>query len=364
MDLKFSRAEIIIFITSFLTFKIYTSYPSFIYKDSATSAWIVVILSTLIMLLIWWIFWSFLKKYSCGNFLSLMQRSFGRKLYFILTVILVLYVFASLSLWTFNSVGIIKLAFYERSPMIFVLLFYILTSVYGASVGMRPIIIASSATFVFVILSLISLIFGSSEYYGSYTNLFPAMGLGVKNTIIQSLIYTNIFDDFIFFIFTVSFDNKKEDIYRMGNIVILTSGILIFIFTVIYQILVPYPTGGTYIFPYEELSRVSVNNTFSVFLNFILIFVIISGFFVYISYKLHFISVLLSSILKPYMKNISYRKLALPVGILLAVTCLLQKDILRNLDLLYANRLIALVFAFIFPLITFISAKIRGVDMS
>lgn len=364
MNSNFSKAEIIIFITSFLTFKIYTSYPSFIYKDSATSAWVVVILSTLIMFLIWRIFWSFLKKYSKGNFSELMRRSFGKKLYSVLTIIIALYVFASLSVWTFNSAGIIKLAFYERAPVLFVLLFYVLTSVYGASVGVRPIIIAASVTFIFVILSLISLIFGSSEYYGSYTNLFPAMGLGVKNTLFQSLVYTNIFDDFIFFTFAISFENKKEDIYKMGNIIILISGVCILIFTMIYQLLIPYPTGGTYIFPYEELSRASVNNTFSVFLNFILIFIIISGFFVYISYKLHFVSVLLSGIVKPYAEGVTYKNLVIPLGILLAVACLMQRDILNNLDLLYANRIIASVFAFLLPLLTFILARIRGVDMS
>lgn len=364
MELNLSKTKLVIFITGLLTFKIFTSYPSFIYRDSASSAWIVVILSTVIMFVIWRILWSFCKNYSSGNFFELMKKSYGEKLYFIICLVLGIYMLLSLSIWMYNSVEIIKLSFYERSPVFFVLMFYIAISIYGAFLGMRPIITASTVIILFVFLSLICLFCGSAEYYDYYTNLFPVMGFGVKNTILQSLVYTNIFDDFIFLLFMISFENKKEDIYKVGNVVILLSGICITVFTIIYQLSMPYPMGGTYIFPYEELTRMSINNRFFVFFNFILIFIIISSFFVYISYKLYFISGLFSSILKPCVKNISYKKLVLPLGILLTAFSMAQQSILKNLMLLYINRIFILVFTFLFPLVTFLVARIRGVDMS
>ncbi len=226
--MKIKNKTLLFATVNFTTVKIFAFASQSIVSIGKNSAWIVVLLNTLISALSFFIIYSLYNKKGKKDIFNLCNPFFRK----IISLLIFSYlIFTAGITLKFLIQGVIR-NFMPESPSLFIAAFFIIPVIYGAGRGINSnlslsLIISPILAFT-IIVSIVML-----PYY-DFTNLFPL--LGENNFYIKSLYAFNIFSDFLPFILLMPYLENKEKTLKSGLWAIFISG-AICLLVVICQIL-------------------------------------------------------------------------------------------------------------------------------
>ncbi len=238
---KIGSIEAIFFVLIVITNKIILNIPKTIISSCGTSAWINVIfisifaiLFTLLIVKLFKRFESYdifdISKYLGGNFLKNLC-AIGYLFIFILVSAIMLRDFSE------N----LKLIYYSKSPLIFIMLFFIIGAVIGNKLGFKAIVKTNLLIMPIVIISILVILLASLKNMVPQ-RLLPILGNGINKTFISG--FSNIFSysglTYLFLLMPYLKDSKKFK--KISIISIIISSIYLFLSVICLLLASPYIT--------------------------------------------------------------------------------------------------------------------------
>ena len=166
-----------------------TSY--FAYKIRANAAWILPIVSGLIILVPFLFLLSLLKLYKSKSLIDIVYHLTGKFFGFVIVLSLLLISFEYLIISTRDYTDILSTMFYLKTPMKYLLIMLIVSSIYIASKGIN--VVGSLCWFTYPILQVVVLFLITTIWKQlDFNYLFPFGGPGIKLILKEGFTYTSI----------------------------------------------------------------------------------------------------------------------------------------------------------------------------
>ncbi len=223
---------------------------------SSTAAWIHILLSTLIALVLFYIIKKSSGKTEVYDIFDTTEYAFSK-------VGLILFgIFLSV-IQIMNFVIVLKAycttittVTLTNSSNFFVLVFILSTLVASGYLGIKSVTKLSSVSFFVIILFLALLIVFDIPNF-EYDNIFPIFGSGIDG-FLQSYKNVGFFNELIFLFFLIPVLKNKNDVWKIGTKSIIISSVIITSLTLVFTLIIPYPVNTRYYLPVFEITS-SVN---------------------------------------------------------------------------------------------------------
>lgn len=236
---KMGLFEAILFILVVITNKIILNLPKNIISECSSSSWIniiyISIFAILFTLLIVKLFQKFegydifdVSEFLGGNFLKKFC-GIGYLLIFILASALVLRDFSET----------LKIIYYSNSPLIFIMLFFIIGSIIGNRLGFKAIVKTNLFIMPIVIISIL-LILGSSFKKFEFQRLFPILGNGIDKTFISGLSNIFSYSGLTYLFLIMPYLKNCKQFKKISISCIIVSSIYLFLSVICLILVFPY----------------------------------------------------------------------------------------------------------------------------
>lgn len=187
---KIGKLEAIFLMLIVITNKIILNLPKTIILKSGTSAWINVIYISVIAILFTLLIVKLFEKFKGYSIIDVSNYLGGGFLKTICGIIYILafVLIASIVLRDFSET--LKLIYYTNSPIIFIMLFFIIATVVGNKLGFKAIVKTNLIIMPLIILTILVILFSSFKNFVP-ERLFPILGYGVDETFFSG--FSNLF---------------------------------------------------------------------------------------------------------------------------------------------------------------------------
>lgn len=253
-DGKIGFREFVTLIIICLGMKVTDTTPVLLTKLGLNTAWILPIISGLVILIPILCLLSLLKLYSDKNLIDIIYHLTGKLLGSILVFILLILTLQYIIIGVRSYSDIINTLFYLKTPTYVILILLIVSSCYIASKGFN--IIGSLSWIIYFSLQIIApllIILLWKDFNFSY--LYPIGGPGIITLLKEGTSHTTILGEFIIFaVFFPMVRSFKE--YKKATLIgLFISVIQLSIFMIIYLSVYGFPTLSVLNYPYQQLTR-------------------------------------------------------------------------------------------------------------
>jgi spore germination protein KB len=249
-----SNAELAFILIFLAGAKIFGFGPTATISRTGSSAWLALVISTLLALVgLWgWLKWAHLTGKS--GFVASLRQTLGHFLGDLVAVV-VLAVFVlgiSLSIRIFAGGAVIGLL--PKFPLEILIVMSILSAIYSAWLGLE--VVGRCATFFFPlsILSIIAIVLGSKDLL-VFSNLMPVFGLGVKETLLTGLIDTGLLVPLSAAMVLKPYMRRKKDLEKGSYMGAIAAGAALVIGAMLVTMAFPYPLGSRKVEPLGVITR-------------------------------------------------------------------------------------------------------------
>ncbi|WP_281890240.1 GerAB/ArcD/ProY family transporter [Paenibacillus sp. YYML68] len=339
--------------------KVSDTTPALLYQAGLTAAWLIPLLSLLIIAGPLLLLQHLLKRYNVG-LIELLYKLTGRYVGFIIGMSAFTIMFWGTVVNSRSYADIVNFMFYPKTPLIILYTLLIAASCYIASKGLETLGRTSWVIIPYVIgvyLILVALVRKDIEL----ANLAPYMGPGFGQVAVSSFKYSSIFAEvFLLSIFYPCVRSDKE--YRYANWLGLgTVVLLMMLFLIIFVAVFDFHSTRKEAFPFQHLTRFAdigpyIQHIEALFLGFwVMAGVVHFGIYIYI----------VTAILGQTLKLDKWEPLLLPMSGLILFTGMLPENITATL-LLSRERLLFLasLFFIVLPLLLSLLNMVRRRSIS
>lgn len=238
---KIGTLEAIFFVLIVITNKIILNTPKFIITSCGTSAWINVIYISIIALLFTLLVAKLFKRFEGYNILDISKYLGGNflKIFSSIGYLILLVLISAVMLRDFSEN--LKLIYYPNSPLIFIMLFFVIGTVIGNKLGFKAIMKTNLIIMPIVTISILVILFSSLKNM-EIERLFPILGNGFDETFISG--FSNVFSysgiAYLFLIMPYLKDSKKFK--KISIISIIISSLFLFFSVLCLLLASPYIT--------------------------------------------------------------------------------------------------------------------------
>ena len=336
MGVQLSKKECIFFICLVMFNKFILSFPSILIYVTGTGTLINFIYVGIIVLGFIWIINKCFKNFPNSDILDISKTLGGKFLKTIVGIIYMLLFFTILLTFLLDFVNLLKSIYYQNSPIIFILLFFIVGILVSNLIGFNSIIKMINLLFPIILLSIFISFIGTIDNF-TIDKLTPILGYNYRTTFVDGLVNIFTFSFITFYFFLQPLLRNPEDFKKVSYISFFISFALLFITICSILTLLPIASTGITINPLYILSR---DVSFSVFLQrldalFVLFWIL--ALLSYLSSLVFFINLIFSKITNISDKSMfSYIVCMLLFGICLYPFNIALIKFLENIVLKYA----------------------------
>ncbi|WP_409251989.1 GerAB/ArcD/ProY family transporter [Bacillus sp. SCS-153A] len=356
-DRKLGARELFALITITLGIKFTDMTATLLYKQTAQAAWMIPLVSGLIMLIPLSCILILLKHYGDRNIIDITYKVTGKYFGFLIGMILFLIAYSATIVDSRSYVDIINTMYFPSTSSTQLFLVLVGSSYFLANRGLLAIGRTAWITFPYIKVSLffIVVLLWSELYFGY---LFPLTGYGLKEVAIQGTSYASITSDLLFFSILFPF---FKDYKSFKKATLLGLGVSIFelmFFLVIFIMYFDYPSIEFIAYPFHEISRMV---TFGRYVSHIE--ALFFAFWSVASLIRFAVYLYISTAFFAYTAKIKeFEPLILPFAGLTIMLGLLPENVVQNVLLLRSNIILLTtsVLLFIIPITLLLVAKLRG----
>lgn len=350
----FGKIEAISLLVIIMTTQLFISLPRYMAERAGTAGWILLIYATILSILFFTVISKIYKGFQGKDILDIGEYvggSIGRCL--VGLIIIVDYTFiCSVVLREFSD-GL-KMITLEKSPVSFVMIFFLLGMISAAFYGLEPITRFSAIIVPLVAVAFIFIIMAVMPTFNK-DNIFPIMGKGGYDLFINGVSGISIFSGISVLFILPPFLNSFDCFKKSGIYSILLSGFFLITGTLVYTLSIPYPISTEITMPIYTLARTIDLGRFFAKIESVFVLAWSTSAFIYLGIVLFFIVY----VVKKTFKLKYHTPLIFPMAILIFTFASIPGNMMRVFELeSQVFRTLAWVVTFAMPLILLISASV------
>lgn len=337
-DEKIGTRELVAIIMFTIGIKFKDTTPHIFYTAGQTAAWMIPLISMLILFIPFYILITLLKKHQIGLidlFFKLLGKFFG----VIICAGLFINFFAGMIFNFRGHVDIISTLIYQRTPLFILAVIMIIVCFFISYQGFSSISRTSWLIFpVFQILMLFLIFLSWKDL--NWDNLFPLWGPGVRTIVKESFVHLSIVGEIMLLGVFYTYLRKDKD-FLIGSFAgIGISCFQIAVFFIVMQLIFNYPFVAEMSFPYQQLTRYVMIGNFVSHIEGIFL-----GFWTIVT-TLHFSLYLLFSatLLAGALQIKQYQFLLMPLAALVLIISLIPENVF---NIITYRKIIVVTFSFI-----------------
>ena len=352
---KISTFEAVCFMIIVIINRMILNTPKEIIKNSATSAWINVIIISIITIIFILVICKLYKNFAGKDILDISEYLGGKILKTIIGITFLLLFLYVAPVVLRNFCDSLQKIFLPNTPITYIMLFFVIGIIIANKLGL-PSIIKINIIIVGLILITAIIIFIAPVSYFNFSNLFPIFGNGVNETFFSGLTNLFAFTGIGYLYFIMPFLNKPENFKKIALTSTIISSVYLLLSVISLIGLFSYLTTSKDIFSIVLLTKVINLGGFLERIDAILMLVWILSFLTYLSFILYFTLYTYKKITNLKDQNgVLYLFTALIFGLALLPQNVIKINFLDN-ELL---KFLTIPFVFILPLIIFILANLK-----
>jgi spore germination protein (amino acid permease) len=335
--------------------RIFLNFPRLSVESAGTAAWIQLAYVSIIVLILFSIIAMLYKNFEGKDIIDIADYAggtAGRLLFGIPILMILIYIGPVIMREYSENMKSISL---QRSPISFIMFFFLIGTIIAAYVGIEAITRFQSIVTPIVIIAYLAILLGTMKYYDT-SNLFPILGTGPKHIFWYGLVNVSVYGPIIYLFFLPPFLKKHKYFKHAGYISISICMVLFILGAVVYISVYPYHTGIEIFLPTFELARLIYYGRFLQRLESIFMLSWAAAGLMYLSTIFYFSLYALKKIFKLEY----YKPLILPLGIIYFALSIIPQNLPTVIELEGKYYALTAWFATMFvPLITLVIANIK-----
>lgn len=352
---KISTFEAICFMIVVIINRMLLNTPKEIIKNSATSAWINVIVISIITIVFIIIICKLYKNFSGKDILDISEYLGGNILKTIIGIIFLLLFLYVAAILLRNFCDSLQKIFLPNTTITYIMFFFIVGIILANKLGLPSIIKINIIIIGLIFTSAIIISIAPISYF-DFSNLFPIMGNGINETFFSGLTNLFAFSGIGYLYFLMPFLNKPQNFNKIAIVSTVVSSIYLLLSVISLIGLFSYLTTSKDIFSILLLTKVINLGGFLERIDSILMLVWILSFLAYLSFILYFALYTYRRITNLQDQNgVLYLFSTIILGLALLPQNVIKINFLDN-ELL---KILAIPLVFILPLIIFILANMK-----
>lgn len=352
---KIGNFEAACILLNLLASKIVLDFPRNISEDAGTAAWLMILLDSIAVYLIFMLTSRLYKKFAGNDILGVGEIAlgeFGRIITGIIYIVQLMYVTHVILRQFAEDIKVISLT---STPVSIVIMMFTIGMTVGAYLGIETISrLHALAIPVLSTAFILILLFNIPRY--DVSRLAPWFGLGINVIVEKGIINLSSFSELVSIFFLAPFLKKKNSYDRIGRYAIFFSGLFFVLAALCYLMMYQYPTSTEFFLPVYQMSRAIRIGRFFTRIESAFILIWASCAYLYLSSTLYFITYVFQRTF-----NLKYRKpLIVPFIVLLFALSLVPENLYSTLQIeVQIYRIFAWITTLIFPVILLLIASAR-----
>lgn len=229
--------------------------PSFLIEEGKNAAWMMPLISFVLFIGPFLLLLKLIKKHETG-FAELIHKLMGKYVGWIILLILFFLIFTFTSINIRSYINIINTMFYQKTPVPFLTLLFLLTIFYVAKRGFEAVGRTAWLFIPWIEATVILLVFFVWREF-NWEQIFPIAGPGFTEVMKESAKKSSIFGEAILLAAFFSFVRTYKD-FRIASLIgIGLSCFKMSVFLAIYVFVFNYPSVETIAYPYQQLTRMA-----------------------------------------------------------------------------------------------------------
>jgi len=352
----FGTKESISLLTFALVTKVLFGIPSVIVQVSGNAAWYIIIISTLISLLFFYILCVLMKRFPNKNIVEVFNEVMGKFIGTLISVLFVTFLIYYTGASIREFVEMIKAYNLPGTATSIILITFIAVCLLGVYLGLETIARLSYIFFYGLAGGLILMFILAYNRY-KFDYLFPFWGYGLKNIVYTGILRSSYFIEVFFLSVIINSLQGYKNFKRVGVISLILSGITMAISLFCYLLAFGFNMGQESVSGIFQLSRLIYINRFFQRVETIFLFVWVISSLIQTSFYMY---VTISMYCKAFRIK-KYRPLLLPLASLVYFFAILPSSLTQVFEVhLTLLRRYSFIFVYGTTLLVLIVAFIRG----
>ncbi len=359
---KISKLEAHALIVIITINQLILNLPSSIISNTGSSAWINAILISAIAILFCFLICKLFKRFPSQDIVDVSEYVGGKTLKTIIGILYILFFLLISGLFLRYLSNSVKQIYFEKSPIVFLLLLFLIPVSFSAKLGIKPVsrinvIISFVLTF-----SMIILFFSVYRYYVPQ-NFFPILGYGAKETFLIGLNNIYAFICFAYIYFIIPILKNSGEFKKVAISSIIVSAIHLFFSIISLLMIFPFISFSDEMLSIYLVTRLIEFGNFFQRVDAIFILIWILSFLSFLSITVSFINKILKklALLKNH-RQMTYSICFIIFSIALSFTNIASIKYIQNVVLKYV--VIFLVFIISIIILIFANLKFKKEKLS
>ncbi|TYQ18288.1 UNVERIFIED_CONTAM: spore germination protein (amino acid permease) [Acetivibrio alkalicellulosi] len=350
----FGRAEAISVLIIIMTTQLFISFPRLMAESGGNAGWLLTIYVTLLSLFFFMIISKLYKPFEGKDILDIGEYVAGNTGRILVgVIILITYVFIiSIVLREFSD-GLKILAF-EKSPVSFIMIFFLIGMILAAYYGLEPLTRYSAIIVPIIAAAFLFIIIGVVPNFDT-NNIIPILGKGPSELFLKGATKISVYSGLSILFLIPPFLGNYNNFKKTGYYSIILSSIFLTGGSLVYSLAIPYPATTEFVLPIYTLARFIDLGRFFKRIESVFLLAWATSAYIYLSIVLFFIVY----VYKKAFKLKYHSPLIMPFSILIFTFALLPESMMAALEL-ESNifRVFAWIVTFCMPLFLLTIASI------
>ncbi len=252
---KIGTGEVSVIVLFYTGAKIFLGLPRVYIEIGATAGWLIPLLSGMFSLILWSVNNLLYDRFPGKNILAINTEVAGTIFGTFLNLMVLVYsVFTSGNLLREFCEAVLISALPE-TPISVIVLLFLVTVLLAVYIGFEPLVRCAYIVFPFIFFGTLMIILATLPL-ADPIHIFPLLGSGLKKILTYAAPFSSAFMEVVILAILMpyfSFDNKEVKKIGYKSIIMLT--LFFSLTTLMYQIVLPYPSASESFLPLYQMAR-------------------------------------------------------------------------------------------------------------
>lgn len=352
---KIGKLEAIALIVMITINQIFLNLSNTIIVNVGSSAWINVIVISMVAILFCLLISKLFKPFPAQDIVDVSEYLGNKILKTIIGLLYILFfVFISgvILRYLTNS---LKLIYFEKSPLVFLLLLFLIPVVFAVRLGIKPISRVNLMLTPIVLFSMLIILFSTASDFVPQ-RIFPILGFGANETFLIGLNNIFTFSSFAYLYFLIPLLKNPEDFKKVALSSTVVSAIYLFLSVICLIMMFPFIAFTDEMLSIYLLTRLIEFGKFFQRIDAIFVLIWILSAFSFLAITIEFINRILKKLVKlKTHKEMAYSISAIIFSLALSFQNIATMKYMQNVVLRY----FVIILVFIISLIILILANLK-----
>lgn len=354
---KIGKLEAIALIIMISINQIFLNLSNTIIVNVGSSAWINVIVISLVAILFCLLINKLFKPFPTHDIVDISEYLGKKTLKTIIGILYILFfVFISAIILRYLT-NSLKLIYFEKSPLVFLLILFLIPVVFAVRLGIKPISRVNLIFIPIVLISMIIILFSTAKDFVPQ-RLFPILGFGANQTFLLGLNNIFTFSGIAYLYFLMPLLKNPADFKKVALISTIVSSIYIFLSVICLIMMFPFIPFTDEMLSIYLLTRLIEFGKFFQRIDAIFVLIWILSAFSFLAITLEFINRIFKKLAKlKTHKEIAYSLCAIIFSLALVFENSAEVKFMQNIVLKYFVILLVFIISLIILLLANLKVK-------